>query len=158
MRIIDGYNLIGAAGVLGLDLAAPDKEDRLLRLLARHRALRRSRAPVLVVFDGSHGRLAHGPRRFSRLGIAVEYALGETADAVIARRVRSARTPGEVEVVTSDRELLRAVASWGARGTRSQAFADELARALAAAPGAEKPEAPDAADVARWLDIFGDNR
>ena len=90
MRIIDGYNVIGAAGEFGLALSLPDKEDRLLRLLSSFRSRRRSRQAMLVVFDGHYGKLAAGPRRYSHLGIQVEWALGETADAVIARKVRSA--------------------------------------------------------------------
>ena len=158
MRIIDGYNVIGAAGEFGLLLSQPDKEERLLRLLAAYRARRRSRAPMLVVFDGHYGRLASGPRRHTRLGIAVEWAVGETADAVIERRVRGAARAGEIDVVTSDRAVLRAVASWGARGTRSPDFLGEIARELAEAPGAEKPEAPGADEVAEWLERFGDGR
>lgn len=156
MRIIDGYNLIGAAGGLGLSLAQPDKEERLLRLLAAHRSRRRSRAPMLVVFDGHYGRLAAGPRRCTRLGIGVEWAVGEPADAVIERRVRGAARPREIEVVTSDQAVLRAVAGWGAKGTRSPAFLAEISRWLADAPEAEKPEAPGPDDVADWLKEFGD--
>ena len=158
MRIIDGYNVIGAAAAFGLDLSQPDKEERLVRLLARFRSRRRSRAAMLVVFDGHHGRLAAGPRRYSHLGIDVEYALGETADAVIARKVRAASRARELEVVTSDRSVLRAVENAGAKGTRSPAFLAEVSRALAEAPEAEKPEAPGPADVAEWLERFGDGR
>lgn len=158
MRIIDGYNVIGAAGAFGLALAQPDKEDRLLRLLAGFRSRRRSRAEMLVVFDGHYGRLAAGPRRYTCQGISVEWALGEPADAVIERRVRTAARAGEIEVVTSDQAVLRAVASWGARGTRSPQFLAEIARALAEEPGAEKPEAPGPDDVAEWLERFGDGR
>jgi predicted RNA-binding protein with PIN domain len=152
--IIDGYNVIGAARDLGLDLAQPDKEERLLRLLSRYRSRRRGRRAMLVVFDGGHGRLAEGPRRLSRLGIGVEWSLGETADAVIVRKVRGAARPKEIEVVTSDRSVLAAIASWGARGVRAQAFLDEVSRTLADAPGAEKPESPSAGEVEEWLDLF----
>ena len=159
MRIIDGYNVIGAAAGLGLALSQPDKEDRLLRLLARFRFRRRSREPMTVVFDGHHGRLAAGPRRYSHMGIDVEYALGESADAAIARKVRAAARPRELEVVTSDQLVLRTVESSGARGTRSPVFLAEVSRALAeGAEGAEgeKPEAPGPAEVAEWLDRFRD--
>lgn len=156
MRIIDGYNVIGAAGEFGIVLSQPDKEDRLLRLLARFRSRRRRRAPMLVVFDGHHGRLASGPRRHTRLGIDVEWAIGESADALIERRVRAAARAGQIEVVTSDRAVLRAVASWGATGTRSPDFLAEVARTLEDAPEAEKPEASADDDIAEWLRVFGD--
>ena len=158
MRIIDGYNVIGAAGEFGLALSAPDKEDHLLRLLSSFRSRRRSRQPMLVVFDGHYGRLATGPRRYSQLGIQVEWALGESADAVIARRVRTAARPGAIEVVTSDEQVLRAVASCGARVIRCPELLAEFARVFVDEPAAEKPEAPGDADVAAWLEIFGDGR
>jgi predicted RNA-binding protein with PIN domain len=155
VRIIDGYNLIGAAGELGLALDQPDKEERLLRLLARWRSRRRGREATLVVFDGEHGRLAVGPRRFSRAGIDVEYAIGESADTVIVRRVRGAAHPKQIDVVTSDRGVLRAIESFGARGTRCPEFLASLARALEEQPGAEKPEESSAEEVAAWLERFG---
>ena len=158
MRIIDGYNVIGVAGEFALDLSQPDKEDRLLRLLALFRSRRRSRQAMLVVFDGHYGRLASGPRRYSQLGIAVEWALGETADAVIGRRVRAAARAQEIDVVTSDQQLLRTVTSWGAKGTRSPAFLAEISRTLVDEPAAEKPEAPGPDEVADWLERFGDGR
>lgn len=154
MRIIDGYNVIGAAGEFGIALSLPDKEDRLLRLLSSDRSRRRSRQTTLVVFDGHYGRLAQGPRRYTQLGIEVEWALGETADAVIARKVRSAARPKEIEVVTSDELVLRAIASCGAKGIRSPVFLAEIARAFVDEPAAEKPEAPDPAEVAEWLEVF----
>ena len=158
MRIIDGYNVIGAAAEFGLALSLPDKEDRLLRLLSSFRSRRRSRQAMLVVFDGHFGRLATGPRRYAQLGIEVEWALGETADAVIVRKVRSAGRAREIEVVTSDELVLRSIASCGAKGTRSQEFLAELSRAFPDEPAAEKPEAPSQAEVAEWLERFGDGR
>ena len=155
MRIIDGYNLVGAAKEFGLDLSQPDKEERLLRLLAAWRSRRRSREPLLVVFDGHHGRLVAGPRRSSRAGIDVEWAVGESADALILRRVRAARRPREIEVVTSDRAVAREAASHGARVVRSPDFLAAIAPALAAGETAEKPEAPTADEVAEWLEKFG---
>lgn len=158
MRIIDGYNLIGAAGEFGLALSLPDKEDRLLRLLSSFRSRRRSRQAMLVVFDGHYGRLTAGPRRYSRLGIDVEWSLGESADAVIARRVRSAPRAREIEVVTSDEQVLRAVTGCGAKGLRSPEFLAELSRSFVDEPAAEKPGEPSPAEVAEWLDLFRDGR
>ncbi len=158
MRIIDGYNVIGAAGEFGLALSLPDKEDRLLRLLAAGRSRRKSRQAMLVVFDGHYGRLTAGPRRYSRLGIDVEWTLGETADAAITRKVRSAARAREIEVVTSDEQLLRAISSSGAKGLRSREFLAEISRLFADEPAAEKPGAPSPAEVAEWLERFSDGR
>lgn len=154
VRIIDGYNVIGAAQQFGLALDQHDKEERLLRLLATWRSRRRSREPMLVVFDGHYGKIADGPRRYTQTGIGVEWAVGETADAVIVRRVRAAPRAREVEVVTSDQLVLRAIGSLGAKGTRSPEFLAQVDRALVSEPAAEKPEAPSAAEVAEWLERF----
>jgi len=154
VRIIDGHNVIGAAEAFGLALSQSDKEERLLRLLSSYRSRRRRREPTLVVFDGHHGRLAVGPRRYSHAGIEVEWAVGESADAVIVRRVKSAPRPGEIEVVTSDQALLSSVTGWGAKGTRSPAFLDRIAEAMAEEPAPEKPEAPSQTEVAEWLERF----
>ncbi len=154
MRIIDGHNLIGAAGAFGIALSQEDKEERLLRLLASWRSRRRQREQLLVVFDGSYGRLAVGPRRYSHAGIDVECALGESADAVILRRVRTAANAREIEVVSSDRAVAREAASRGARVTGSQEFLAALDRALEEGQAPEKPEAPTQAEVAEWLERF----
>ena len=158
MRIIDGYNVIGAAGEFGLALSLPDKEVRLLRLLSSFRSRRRSRQSMLVVFDGHYGKLATGPRRYSQLGIQVEWALGESADAVIARKVRAAAQPREIEVVTSDEQVLRAIASCGAKGIRSQEFLADISRSFPDEATTEKPEAPSPDEVTEWLDLFRDGR
>jgi predicted RNA-binding protein with PIN domain len=154
VRIIDGYNVIGAAGDFGIALAQSDKEERLLRLLAAWRSRKRSREQLLVVFDGHYGRLAAGPRRYSRAGIDVEYALGETADALILRRVRGAPRAREIEVVSSDRTVAREAAGCGARVTGSREFLAALGPVVADAPAPEKPEGPSAAEVAEWLKEF----
>ena len=158
MLIVDGYNVIGAAGEFGLALSLPDKEVRLLRLLSSFRSRRRSRQPMLVVFDGHYGQLANGPRRSSQLGIQVEWALGESADAVIARKVRAAAQPREIEVVTSDEQVLRAIASCGAKGIRSQEFLADISRSFPDEATTEKPEAPSPDEVTEWLDLFRDGR
>ena len=158
MLIVDGYNVIGAAGEFGLALSLPDKEVRLLRLLSSFRSRRRSRQPMLVVFDGHYGKLANGQRRSSQLGIQVEWAIGESADAVIARKVRSASRAREIEVVTSDEQVLRAIASCGAKGIRSQEFLADISRSFPDEATAEKPDTSSPAEIAEWLERFGDGR
>lgn len=158
MKIIDGHNLIGAASALGLALSQEDKEERLLRLLATWRSRRRGRDRVLVVFDGTYGRLAVGPRRYSHGGLDVEWAVGESADDTIRRRVRDAAQPREVEVISADNLLLRAVGALGAKVVRSPEFVDQLRQVLAEAPEAEKPPPPGPAEVADWLERFDNKR
>ena len=155
--LVRGAPAIGVTAAFGMALAVR-KEDRLLRLLSSFRSRRRSRLAMLVVFDGHYGKLATGPRRYMFMGIEVEWALGETADTVIARKVRTAARAQEIEVVTSDEHLLRTVAGSGAKGMRCPAFLAELSRVFVDEPAAEKPDAPSPTEVADWLERFGDGR
>lgn len=156
MKIFDGYNLIGRGGALGLSLEQEDKEERLLRLLSAYRSRRRSRQRYLVVFDGDYGRLALGPRKTTRGGVTVEWAVGESADALIVRRVRRSANPRQVEVVTSDGEILRQVGQSGGRGVRSEVFLADMKKALGESPATEKPQHISEQEVEEWLELFGE--
>jgi predicted RNA-binding protein with PIN domain len=156
MKIFDGYNVIGAGRKLGLDLSQDDKEERLLRLLAKYRSRKRSRGRFLVVFDGDYGRLAEGGRKVSRFGIDVEWAVGESADSLIVRKVRNSANPREVEVITSDREVLLGIRDHRARGVRSGDFLEEVRKLLGEDLAAEKPDTPSAGEVQEWLDLFAE--
>ncbi len=155
MKIFDGYNVIGAAGSLGLSLEQVDKEERLLRLLNTYRSRKKIRGRFLVVFDGDYGRLAEGPKKYSRGGITVEWAIGESADSVIIRRLRRSADSRGMEVITSDEEILREVRHARGRGTRSSDFVREVADLLREAPELEKPENISSEEVREWLTLFG---
>jgi len=156
MKIFDGYNVIGAGKRFGLALNQEDKEERLLRLLSTWRVRRRSTARCLVVFDGHYGRLAEGPKSSTRGGITVEWAVGESADSVIVRKVRSSRNPRQIEVITSDAEVLRRVRHARGRGVRSEEFLAGLGQLLGEGEGHEKPGDPTAGEVEEWLTLFGE--
>lgn len=154
MKIFDGYNVIGAGKKFGLDLSQEDKEERLLRLLSRYRSRKRSRERFLVVFDGGYGHLAGTGRKVSGVGIDVEWAVGESADSLIVRKVRKTANPRGVEVITSDREVLLGVRDGRARGVRSGDFLEEVRKVLGGGAAAEKPDAPSETEVQEWLDLF----
>lgn len=156
MKIFDGYNVIGAGGKLGLNLSQEDKEERLLRLLSSYRVHGRLRGRFLVVFDGHYGRLAEGPRRYTRGMIGVEWAVGESADAVIVRKVRKSSNPKGLEVITSDGEVLRKVRQARGRGTRSEDFLRKVEEVSRSVPEFEKPGPPSAGEVEEWLLLFGE--
>jgi predicted RNA-binding protein with PIN domain len=110
-----------------------------------------------VVFDGDYGRLAEGPKKYSRGGIAVEWAIGESADSVIIRRLRRSADTRGIEVITSDEEILREVRHVRGRGTRSSDFVREVAALLREAPELEKPERISSDEVREWLTLFGED-
>lgn len=154
MKIFDGYNVIGAGGRLGLSLSQEDKEERLLSLLSSYRVHARLKGRFLVVFDGHYGRLAEGPRRYSRGMIDVEWAVGESADALIVRKVRKSLNPKGLEVITSDGEVLRKVRHARARGTQSEDFLRKVEEVSRSVPHSEKPGPPSAGEVEEWLLLF----
>ena len=103
--IIDGYNFIGRQGGLRGDIEA--KRNRLLSDLSRYRRARP--CTLVVVFDG---RGATEDEEYVGGVTAIYSRRGEPADTVI---VRMAASLGQkAVVVTSDREVQRAVSVAGA--------------------------------------------
>src|SRR5512140_2429247 len=100
--LIDGHNLIGR--LPGLSLEDPHDEAKLVGLLKRYRA--RHKRAISVVFDGAQ--TAGRSRELSGAGVEVVFArIGRTADALIKERVRAARSPQTLSVVTSDSDVAR---------------------------------------------------
>ncbi|MFN3476505.1 MAG: NYN domain-containing protein [Candidatus Methylomirabilales bacterium] len=126
MRIIvDGYNLIRRSP----ELSMLDREDLeqgregLLRLLASYQRLKGHR--ITAVFDGREGGSPIEQQKKAG-GVAVVFSKrGESADQVIVRL----STSGAV-VVTSDRELQKAVERTGAFSVDAEAFLARVEEAL----------------------------
>jgi uncharacterized protein len=158
-HIIDGYNLLYAAGYGQIDYAPGD----LLR--ARTRLLRKlldelSPAEVsrtIVVFDAREpppGR----PDRVNVGGITVVFAReGGVADDLIVEMVRSHAAPKQVTVVSSDHRIQRGIRARRGEAVDSDAFLDHLAgRARATKPAPPPPAAaPPETELDHWLTVFG---
>jgi predicted RNA-binding protein with PIN domain len=139
--LIDGNNLLGQRGIT---------RDTLVRELAD---LARARGKkVTVVFDGPP---EHGRPKVQPLGdVTVVYAAPRSADEEIVRRVREARDPRGVTVVTDDRVLSEAVDAAGGRTQPVASFRSTGARRLQkkASEGEEKrTPGGSASDWARWF-------
>ena len=149
--LIDGHNVIGQMPDIGLD--DPDDEQKLLWRLRRYRA--RTGRRIVVVFDP--GGAYHPAARRSKGGITVQYApAGSTADRVIKARLRRAKNPRQIVVVSSDRAVQQAARSVGARVVEATAFAAELAAPpVAPEPDAEPERRLSEAEIAEWLRLFG---
>lgn len=145
--LIDGHNLIGQMPTLSLQ--DPNDEEKLVTLLRSYRA--RTGKAITVVFDPGGGVLAQTQRIG---GVEVVFATpGTTADAVIARRVRTSRNPRGWLVVTSDRQLAGTVSRQGAKVQSAAAFAAQLDPPTEAPPEwREKPPSSD--EVEAWLAMF----
>lgn len=158
-HIIDGYNLLYAAGYGQADYAPGE----LLR--ARTKLLRKlldvlSPAEVqrtTVVFDAREpppGR----PDRVNVGGITVVFAReGGVADDLIVEMVRSHSAPKQVTVVSSDHRIQRGIRGRRGEAIDSDAFLDHLAgRARATKPASAPPATPPPeTELEHWLTVFG---
>ena len=145
--LIDGHNLIGR--VPDLSLADPEDEAKLVQRVRRYCWRHRCRA--VVVFDAG---LPGGPAlNLSGGPVQVVFArAGSTADGIIRQRIRRARDPRGLLVVSSDRAVQEAARQRGARVIPSERFAAEL---IPLSPREEMPEKPDSVDdVEEWLRLF----
>ena len=146
--LIDGHNLIGRSKMLSLQ--DPNDEEKLVRLLRSYQA--GTGKEITVIFDpGGEFALSWSGRLG---GVEVVFAPhGSSADALIARRVRTSREPRSWLVVTSDRELAEVVMQHGARVQSAEVFGAELGGPQGGAPGwKDAPLSPE--EVEAWLTLF----
>ncbi len=144
--LIDGHNLIGR--MQGISLADPDDEVELVRRIRRY--CYRSHHRATVVFDQG---LPAGPDlRLSKPPVEVIFApVGSTADRVIRGRLRRARDPRGLIVVSSDHEVQAAARARGARVMGAEAFAARLT----VQPEQREQEKPEQlGSVEEWLSLF----
>lgn len=147
--LLDGNNLIGS--VRGV--ARPSESDRQALVAEIAERLRRTRARATIVFDGpAHGAASLGP-------LTVRGAGSAGADAAILRAVADARSPGEMVVVTADRELTRRVREAGGKACAPE----EFFRRFGAGGGAEREAQTARSDAGRvnvdeWMEWFGDEK
>jgi hypothetical protein len=165
MYLIDGHNLIGS--LPDLSLSDPDDEAKLVLRLIGFAA--RTGKKICVIFDRGV------PAGRSRLGNAVvEVVFANpvgTADALMIRRIRDARHPQDLVVVSSDRGVLAEARARKLRTFTSPEFAAQLAtpapparsanRGAASAPDKPSDVYVSKNEVEYWIKRFserGDRR
>lgn len=141
-EIVDGNNLIGRLG-------GGTREGLVTELCE---VARRKRKKLTVVFDGPPDA---GRAKVQAFGdVQVVYAAPRSADDEIVRRIREARDPRGVTVVTDDRALAATVSAAGARTAGIEIFQRDASARLGAAPPAE-PAKPSVGggpkDWERWF-------
>lgn len=142
--LVDGNNLIGRAG-----RGRASEEDRAALVRELTDRLRRTRARVLVFFDGAGKPLSFG-------SLSIRFAGPGTADDAIVRELARSRAPGEMTVVTADRDLLRRARDAGGRALTPPVFWSRFGSeggAKSAGPS-EEPRV----DVEEWARFFEDER
>jgi len=164
--IIDGYNLIHAAGLARPSYGPGDLErcrHRLLRLLVNYltdRELERAK----VVFDAIEAP-AGLPNRMKFEGLQVRFAdPGGDADSLIEELILEHSSPRQIIVVSGDRRLQKAAHRRRARFIGSVEFLDEV---LERSPRRDREEAPlhphpkydgelSPGELEQWLGLFED--
>ncbi len=145
--LVDGNNL--------LHQLPPARRSRAeLRRLCLE-LVRREGLRVTVVFDGAPPAGTPATERLGR--VTILYAAPRSADDEIVRRVREARDPRGVTVVTDDHLLAESAAAAGARTMKVSDFARGASTKLAApTPAEERPEPPPNVSVRDWERWFSD--
>ncbi len=145
--LVDGHNLIPKAG---LRLDAPDDEMELVRRLQQF--CRQHRKQVEVYFDGAPAGQA-GTRDLGAVKATFVRA-GTTADAAIARRLRSlGRAAQNWTVVSSDRQVQAEARAVHAEALSSEAFA-RLLQASEKSPSSSAERPLSSSEVEEWLNFF----
>ena len=122
--IIDGYNLIRQSSRLStLDLQDIQLgREALVDMLAAYKKFKAHR--ITVVFDGTGSPLL-ARQRDRQKGITIVFSHnGESADAVIKKMAR--REGAKALVVSSDQDIVRSAAAWGATTISARDFESRL--------------------------------
>lgn len=159
--LIDGYNVMFAAGLMGQRFG-PDglrkARTRFLNDLARRLGPVESHLTT-VVFDV---RKAPGglPTEARHKGISTIFAASSpTADERIDELIRAHSDPKRLTVVSSDNQVRASARRRGAVSLTSDDFLDRLDRASRepkAPPAPEKPSSLSEAEAAYWAREFGE--
>lgn len=114
MRVlVDGHNAIAA-----LKVGGKTHEEKRRNLLRRVAEL----APQATVFFDARRAPAGVMDTMSEAGVTVRYCRGDEADKAIVETVRRAGAPGQIIVVTNDREVAGRATQLGARALAVQDF------------------------------------
>lgn len=155
--LIDGNNLLGSWG--GPAVAGDGRAEVVRRVAA---FCRQRGARAVLVFDGAPFRPELGDQNLGRVSLRFA-GPGSDADTLIRHLVDTARRPGEIVVVTSDKAVYSYARTRGASVLRAHEWnalqraaedhgppARRTGRRRTACP--EKPERES--DIDGWLDLF----
>jgi len=139
--LLDGNNLIGTERG-----GAASEEDRAALVREVSDRLRRTRARVVLFFDGVGRPLSLG-------SLSVEFAGAVAADEAIVREVARSKRPAETTVVTADRALAKESRDAGAKTLSPGQFWARFGRE--SRPASARPPQPSV-DVEDWERWFSD--
>ena len=160
--LIDGYNLLHVAGILGRSMGRGSLERARLALLNRLSNLLdpNDRKETVVVFDAKDAP-RHLPTELVHKDITVRFARDfEEADDLLEYLIRTHSSPRRLMVVSSDHRVQRAAKRRKAKTNDSEPWLNQL-QLRAEKPQTKKPfRKPssrdlDAVEVAEWMTEFG---
>jgi hypothetical protein len=142
---LDGNNLIGH----GRGSSRPTEEDRSALISEIAERLRKTKARVVLFFDGP------GQRSTSLGPLSIRHAARATADDAILGEIERARAPQEIVLVSEDRDLRRRARDLGAKTLTTTEFWSRV--------GAAKEDRPERSpsgqiDVEEWMRFFADRK
>lgn len=155
--LIDGHNLIGRSP--DIDLDDPDDEIKLV-LQLRSWAARGRKRRITVVFDrglpgGIDKRLSTGPVQ------VIFAAAGQTADAILIKRIRAVKNAREYTLVSGDRRIVQEATARRMPIWTAEQFVERMKRDSKAGSGQAHQEPAQTtdpllseADLAMWLELF----
>lgn len=160
--IIDGYNLMHAAGIVGRGVGPGGLERSRLALLnfLAESLEAEAAARTTVVFDARQAPPGL-PRMMNYRGLTVRFAAGyESADELIEELIRADARPRKLIVVSADHRLQKAARRRRAKAVDSERWYCDLAHQRAARgvppPTFVKPSHPGSGEVEFWLRQFAD--
>jgi predicted RNA-binding protein with PIN domain len=161
--LIDGYNVIYADDELAQfmkDGLLEQAREKLLRLLVQFKAATGHK--VSVIFDGSspYGGLPVD----ARMGIRMIFSRKpEKADDIIMEEIVRETNPGQLIVVSSDREIQKEALEFKARTLDAHSFLDLMQSTLESKtehkpvePGQKYGQPIAQSEIDEWMEIFGD--
>ena len=160
--IIDGYNLLNAAGILprGVGPGSLERSRAALLNFLAESLKDRERPNTTVVFDAGEDAPRGLPRELDYRGITVHFASHhDDADALIEELIQADTAPRRLTVVSSDHRLQRAARRRRARAVDSDRWYAEIInqrrsdRSPPKIPAKPQPPMTEA-DVEFWLDKF----
>lgn len=161
-HLIDGYNLLHAAGLARATYGPGDLERARTGLLVRLAdGLGDSeRERATVVFDAADPP-PDADRSFRFRGMAVFFAVEQReADALIEELIRRHPSPRQLRVVSDDLRIQKAAKRRGAQAVKSEVFLERLRRRAAPTGDCSLKDADaagEAGGVRDWLEFFGMN-
>jgi hypothetical protein len=161
--LIDGYNLMHAAGLVPRDVRHGDLERgrrRLMEILWRSLDIA-TREQTVVVFDGRA--TADSVESTQWQSMTIRFADG-SADELIVKLIQKDANPKQLHVVSSDHLLQKTASRRGATSIESDQFLNELEKQIHRSTekldkddpgnGAKPTETLTANEVQEWLNAF----